>query len=400
MTAGMALSTVLSAVSIFLLARWLGPAEFGLYATALAVTIIVVDSVELAISNSIIKFSSRNRLEDKEYLNYGFKLKLKLGIAVGVIFAALSYYLAGWLHPQLKWPLVFSALFIPAAFWSRFPRSILKAQKRFLADSILENTTSAFRLIVIAWFYYSGKLTVITGLFGYLSGNLAALIAGSFMIDWSFIGVKVQEQVQHRFFKFQKWLTLGFIVAAIHSRIDAVMLLKLAGEQAAGIYQAAFRFFMPVVQMASVLSLVFAPRFASFPDLITARIYLYKAARLALVISLGVLLMLPLADWLVRLIFGPEYLAAVWPARWLSLGFFSFIAGSPWVAFLLYYAGKAKIFFYVNLLQLSLILSLNWWLIPRYQARGAAIASAITLVIINVLIVVISRQLAYEKKQA
>lgn len=396
-TAGMGLSTVLSAASVFLLARWLGPAGFGLYATALAVAVIVIDSLELAISNAIIRFSSRPGPETAGFIRYGFGLKLKWGLGAGAAFAALGYLLAGWVHPQLKQPLLVSALFVPVVFWSRFPRSLLKAQKRFLADSVLENITSFSRLAGVGLFYWVGKLTVVTGLFGYLGGNLAALAAGALLVNWSFLSAKITGRIKRRFFGFQKWLTFGFILAAVHSRLDAVLLLKLAGPEATGVYQAAYRFFMPVIQLASVLSLVFAPRFASFPDLATSRIYLFKAARLAAAIGLAVLLIIPVAGWLVELIFGAGYAAAVLPAQILAAGFFAFIAGAPWVSFLLYYGGRVKTFFYLNLVQLVLVAGLNLWLVPRLQAVGAALAASLTLITINGLIAAISGKLLYAK---
>lgn len=398
-TAGMILSTILSAASVFLLARFLGPADFGLYTAALAITVIVIDALELAISNSIIKFSSRGSPDSAEYLHFGFNLKLKLGFAVGAGFALLAYTAGSFIHPQLKWPLLTSALIIPAVFWSRFPRSILKARKRFLADVIVENITSGFRLAGVGWFYVISQLTVITGLISYLGGNLAGLLAGIIFVDWNFLHSKISRDSRRRFFKFQQWLTLGFIVAAVHNRIDSVMLLKLAGADVAGIYQAAYRFFMPVIQLASVLSLVFAPRFASFPDRATAGIYLGKAARLALSVGAAVLLIIPLSPWLVGLIFGGDYLAAIIPAQILAAGFFAFIAGAPWVAFLLYFASQAKAFFLINLLQLVLIVSLNWWLIPRFQAVGAAVAASVTLIVTNLLIAGVSCRWLYAGKK-
>lgn len=398
-TAGMALSTLLSAASIFLLARWLGPASFGLYATALAVAVIVTDALELAISNAIVKFSSRQGPEAAAFIHYGFKLKLRLGFLVGAGFALLSYLVADWIHPQLKLPLLVSALFVPVVFWSRFPRSLLRAQKRFLADSVLENITSSARLAGIGLFYWLGKLTIIAGLAAYLGGNLAALAVGVFLIDWKFLKAKIEAKVKRQFFGFQKWLTLGFIVAAVHSRIDTVLLLKLVGPEATGIYQAAYRFFMPVIQLASVLSLVFAPRFASFPDLATSRIYLFKAVRLSLLIGAAVLVMIPLAAWLVQLIFGAEYLGAILPVQILAIGFFGFIAGAPWVSFLLYFAAKAKTFFYLNLVQLVLIVGLNLWLTPRFQAVGAALAASLTLLLTNLLIAAVTWRLLYAKQK-
>jgi len=200
----------------------------------------------------------------------------------------------------------------------------------------------------------------------------------------------IDSSSRSRFFHFQKWLTAGFILAAIHGRIDSAIVLKLAGPDMTGFYQAAYRFFMPAVQFTGALSLVFAPRFASFANQREARAYLFKAAKLTSILSLGVLLMLPLAPWLVGLIFGPAYAAAVAPARILSLGFALFVVSAPFTAYLIYSVNRTKVFALINLVQLSLLVGLDYWLIPRFGANGAAAAAAAALVTVNLLIILLA----------
>ncbi|OIN89650.1 hypothetical protein AUJ59_01010 [Candidatus Beckwithbacteria bacterium CG1_02_47_37] len=383
---GMVFSTLLSAATIFLLARWLGPGDFGLYAASLAIAVIVTDSLELAISGSVVNFGAKNNALSQKLIKYGLILKLALGLGLGILAAVLAKPVSGWINPALNQPLYLVALIIPLNFLMRFPRSVLQSQRRFWADSSLEVITSLGRFLSVAGFYFSGSLTVITGLWAYLSGAVAALMIGSALISWKFLKERIDQETRRHFFQFQKWLTIGFILAAIHGRMDTAILLKLAGPAATGIYQAAFRFFMPVMQLAAALSLVFAPRFASFVTRQEARIYLKKAAKLTLLLGLGVLLMLPLAPWLVSLIFGSAYSSAVLPARILSLGFALFIVMAPFTAYLIYSVNRTRVFALINFLQLLLLLILDYWLIPNFGAVGAAIASAVTLISVNLLI--------------
>ncbi len=394
-TTGMGLSTILSALSIFLIARFLGPAGFGLYVTALGLSIIVIDSLELAISGSIINFSSRKTIKAQQFIKYGFKLKLVLGVLIGIIFATLSQLIAPNLHSDLTKPLLIASVFIPIVFLHRFPRSILQSQKRFLSDISIEVVTSLFRLLSILSFYYFFKLTVLTALLSYLLGALFAFLYGSIFINWSFLRAKVTQSTKQNFFSFQKWLTLGFILAAIYGRIDSAILLKLVGPEITGIYQAAFRFFMPILSFTAVLSLIFAPRFASFNSFKIAKTYLKKALLLSLGFSVLVLLIIPLAPFFVNLIFGPSYKAAILPTQILSLGFFAFVAGAPLSAHLIYSTKRTKTFFLINLIQLSLLVSLDFLLVPQLGAVGAALAVSTTLIIINLILLVLA--LSYEK---
>jgi len=384
-TIGLALSTLLSAAYIFLLARILGPADFGLYSTALALAVIVIDSFDLAINNSIVKFASQKKGDSNGFIKYGFFLKLFLGIGLTIAFALISQPLAELLHPQLKKPLLLASLVILANFLYRFPRSLLQAKKKFFKDSLLEVSGGFFRLTSVALFYWFFKLTALTAIFVYIFGASASFIIGAFFISWKFLSADINKKIKHDFFSFQKWLTIAFIIAAIHARIDSALLLNLKGPEITGIYQAGYRFFIPVMQFAAVLSLIFAPRFASFSNNQQIRTYLLKAAKLTLALSLLVLLIIPLAPWLIKLIFGIKYLQAVLPTQILSLGFAAFIAGSPFVSHLIYSTARTKLFFLINLIQLILIIVLDFLLIPSLGAVGAALAVSISLIIINIL---------------
>jgi O-antigen/teichoic acid export membrane protein len=387
-TGGMALSTLLSAANVFLLARWLGPSGFGLYIASLAIAVIVTDSLELAISGSVVNFGAKNDERSQRLIKHGFILKLVLGLGLGILVAILSHPLALWLNPSLENPLYLVAVIIPLNFLMRFPRSVLQSQKRFWADSSLEVIISLGRLLATVGFYLGASLTVVTGLLAYLLGALAALIIGSALISWQFLRARVDRETRRHFFKFQKWLTVGFILAAVHGRIDTTILLKLAGASATGIYQAGFRFFMPVMQLSAALSLVFAPRFASFATAEEARTYLKKASKLTSLLSLGVLLLLPLAPFLVQLIFGSDYQTAVGPTRILTLGFVWFILAAPFSAYLVYSKKETKFFALINLIQLVLLVGLDLWLIPRLGAIGAAWAMTGVLTVVNALIVI------------
>ncbi len=394
-TIGMGLSTILSALSIFLIARFLGPAGFGLYVTALGLSIIVIDSLELAISGSIINFSSQATNSAKQFIKYGFKLKIIIGILVGLLFAIISQLLAPLLHADLTQPLLVASIFIPIVFLQRFPRSVLQAQKRFLSDISIEIATSLFRLLSVLVFYYYFQLTVITALTSYLLGAMLAFIFGSFFISWKFLKTKITPIVKKNFFSFQQWLTLGFVLAAIHGRIDSAILLKLTGPETTGVYQAAFRFFMPVLSFTAVLSLIFAPRFASFSNSKLAKIYLKKALLLSLSLSSLVLLIIPLAPFFVNLIFGSDFKSAILPTQILALGFFSFVAGAPLAAHLIYSTKRTKTFFLINLTQLVLLVTLDLSLIPLLGAIGAALSTSITLLAINSIMLFLA--LSYEK---
>ncbi|MCX6816318.1 MAG: oligosaccharide flippase family protein [Candidatus Beckwithbacteria bacterium] len=381
-TIGMGISTVLSALSIFFIARFLGPSGFGLYVSALAVVVIITDSLELAISNSLVKFAAGTD-RPRAFIKFGFYLKLFLGLVLGLLFTFASQPLATLIQPQLKTPLLVASGIIPAVFLLRFPRSVLQAQKRFISDSVIDVSTNLLRLLFILSFYYFFHLTVELALVAYVLGALTAFLVGASLISWRFLASPLDVSVKRKFFNFQKWLTLGFIVAAIHGRIDSILLLRFSGPSATGIYQAAYRFFMPAIQLAAALSLVFAPRFASFDTGKKTRQYLTKATILSLSLACLSLAIIPLSPWLVNLIFGQKYNLSIPLVRILAFGFAAFLAGAPFTSHLIYSTHRTKLFLLINLCQLILLITLDFILMPLYGSYGAAWAITVTLVIIN-----------------
>src|SRR3989344_4080836 len=201
-TTGMVVSTILSAASAFLLARWLGPDQFGLYMAALALAVIITDALDLAISGAIVNFGAKGGEARAGLLKYGFYLKLGLGLSLSLGFALISQPLARWLYPALSQPLLAAALIIPVAFLQRFPASVLQSQKRFWADSAIEMSTSCLRLVVVGGFYFAGRLTPVTGLIGYFAGILASFLIGSCLISWKFLAAPIDKTIRLSFFHF------------------------------------------------------------------------------------------------------------------------------------------------------------------------------------------------------
>ena len=67
------------------------------------------------------------------------------------------------------------------------------------------------------------------------------------------------------------------------------------------------------------------------------------------------------------------------------------------MAYLIYAADQTKLFLLVNLLQLVLLVSLDFALVPKLGAIGAATATSTTLITVNLLMAALA--LFYVKKK-
>ena len=176
----------------------------------------------------------------------------------------------------------------------------------------------------------------------------------------------------------QSWpLVVAGLSVAVYMRIDQIMLGQLSGDMAAGVLSAAVRisevwYFVPVAILGSV-----APILASTyqESALRYRLQLARVGRVLVWLAIGVaVVMTMLADLVVRWLYGPEYRVAgvvlaihSWGGVFVCLG----LVGSNCLLNL----GLLRFSMYQTCIGALVNIALNVFLIPRYGAVGAAVAT-------------------------
>jgi O-antigen/teichoic acid export membrane protein len=169
---------------------------------------------------------------------------------------------------------------------------------------------------------------------------------------------------------------LEFVVA-LYSRAS-YFLLHSAGAVVQGEYAAADRLLKPVMAVAAAVFLSSLPTVAALvanrQHAVLQSSYRRSVVQVALSFLPIAALAWFLAGWLLRR-FVPEYAAAIWPFRVLVVGaFFMFLnmLSTTYIIAL----GKFRTIMVVAVLNLFVYLVVALYLIPRYGAIGAAIATS------------------------
>lgn len=370
---GNMISSILGAVFFFLLAHKLGASRFGIFNVVIAVMITSADLFDIAINNAMVSFGTkigqrgwvlRDGLKRKLFLTV--VLSFLIWIARGVICSVLG-------RPELNAPLGIGISLIAAKSLYSFVKTSLQIVKKFYLDAIVDILAPAIRIGLLYLLILNGIDNLKASLWSYSAGLVLPLII-CFPLIWRLLREKSDKKDQLKFSKFQTWMTISFFFSAISSRLDVFFLARFTSLEIVGWYQAAFRLFMPIQQLASSLSRVFAPRHAMFFKDEEADKYTKKGIWLSSGLAFSILFTIPLFRLVIPVVYGTEFMLAINMSYWLIPYFMFFLFLTPWWSKLLYYHARAKTFALLSILQLLLTLILMPFTIWIFGVNGASIA--------------------------
>lgn len=179
---------------------------------------------------------------------------------------------------------------------------------------------------------------------------------------------------------------------------DIIMLSFFFEEKHIGIYNASQRLADISGIALFAVNAIATPKFAEFfsrRDMNGLERTVVKSTKLILIISLPIILILVVFPKTILRINGAEFVSGYLALIFLCVGkFFNSIAGS--VGYILQMTNNQKIFRNVMVFAALLNVMLNFLLIPKFNYNGAALASMITVITWNViLILVIKKRLGF-----
>jgi PST family polysaccharide transporter len=226
----------------------------------------------------------------------------------------------------------------------------------FLAAAVIRILLIYFRAPL--WSFAAAQVAELA--FGALGMALAYAYNGGRIKQWQFEAQRALELLK------QSWpVMLTGMSIMIYMRIDVVMLKLMQGDHAVGIYGTATRlseawYFVAVAIVSSVSPAIIKAK--ADPALYYGRI----AKLFSLLTLIGIFLGAAVAlcsHWIIRVLYSEE-----------------FIAAAPVLAVHIW----ASVFVFLGLGQDPWNIALNFWLIPRYSALGAALATVVSYAIASV----------------
>lgn len=374
-------------ITFVVMARYLGPENFGVIGTAVAYATFINIVTDYGLSVSTMRLAAANPDCLQETVSKAFGTKFLLTGAVTAIVGVVAFALI----PPPRLPIFIMTYLGTAAYaFADLTMIAARARRRFDLEAAIVVVTSIVMMAVVAGTAYASRNSELTALAFMITRLLYLAIAKQVLrrqlgirIDW----LRPFSEV---------WTTLrlssGYaadsILTTLSSQIDVLIFGVLLSSFDIGIYQAGARLVQVIMPFAVVLSTVYLPVLSATAINGEAQAFRHNARRitfeftgLAIVIGLGFVVLGPLFT---QAIYGEHY-STLMPL-WTGFGLFALLrlmASAYGIQLVALGAIKERLF--ANVATLAVFLVAAQWAIPRYGLPAAAwvlAASSITTVLI------------------
>lgn len=376
-------SALINLVFFAMVTRKLGPELFGLFALCMTTTYLIKDFVDIAMDSALLRFVPQAKI----HLQQAY---LKQILITKVIYITLAIILGGIFRDSLS-QLIFHqslpGLILLTTIWSltqslvSFTTTVFQARKNFSFAAQLITGGSLTRLILLfislSLNYFSvASLITISFLADIIIFTLAISIIGA-----NFLSSHPPTGLNRRLLKFGLPLVATSASGILSDKVNVYITNYYSTPAQVGLLTAAVRLFTPVQSLSGSLSRVFGSRQASFASTANARLYLYKSLSLSAILASGLIFTSLFSETIIGILYGPDFMDASLVFQILTFGFGLFLLQVPLNSYLLYYLGRSDYMAYLSLVQLVVIVVLNFMFIPRFGITGAAIAFSLSIMV-------------------
>ena len=359
-------------------ARYLGPAQFGSLNFAVAFVALFGSVTTLGLEGIVVREILHHGEETHEILGTTLALRSSASlVAVGVSIAILRL-----IQPRDRQALLLVSILSLALMFQAFDTidSFFQSQVRSKITVWAKNGAFlVFAAVRVSLIYAKAPLWMFAaamtgeGALGAAGLALGYRLTGGKMFSWR------SSKKRAIFLLQQSWpVILSGMAIMIYMRLDAVMLKMMQGDFAVGLYSAATRvsevwYFIPVAIVSSV-----SPAIMRAKD--NLELFYGRLRKLFSLMTLSACLVgsiVALASHaIIRILYSNSYSGAapvlavhIWASVFVFLG----VAQSPWDIS----KNMLKLSLYRTISGAIINVAMNLYLIPRYSAMGAAVATVV-----------------------
>jgi O-antigen/teichoic acid export membrane protein len=369
---------------------------YGLYVAVYSSALLLGPITALGLDSTMLRFLSIYHAQSEQDLAAGllrfvFWMTLILGLLCAALFYLSAPFVAHMIYHQDAYalPLKEIALLIPLIALQLVISSGLQAlraiKRKVLVDRLLQPVLSLVLLVV----FYRLGLRLEALILATICGYLASVVAGELLLSKTSkqLVSNVSPRLEAKaWLRFALPISLNSLMLNTMGYTDVLFLAAFATAAQVGLYAAADRVSFLVLMPNYALRVIFTP--------LIARYYargeheqLASLSRLIMkwmfTISWPVFLCFCIFHEAILGIFSRGYTAAGMVLVIVSFGNLVDM-GTCVTGTLLLMMGKTRLILVDSIAVIAINIGLSFWLVPRFNIIGAAVATALTTIIINI----------------
>lgn len=366
--AGNVASSVFGIVFVIIAARTLGPDNWGIVAAVTGLIPILLSLTDLGVNAAFFQYAagrweSQKREAEQAYKTVLLIRLLTLGAVSGflVLFAKQASLII-FSVPDANL-IIFAVLGLFAISLFDFQVFAIQSRQNWRVAAALIAAVNVVRVGLVFVLWKQNLITVPAVLLAYIGSSFILFVVSLVWLRGIPRFELGSRDLISSFASFSAWMGGNKIISTISSRIDVLILIQLAGSFETGIYAAANRLAMGVPLVAGSFATVLAARFAAFNQIDQARAFFKKSFALSVIFAMGIAIGIFAAPLIVSF-FGEEYLRSTSVLQWLLVAIIPLALSTPPVTLLIYYFKKPHIITYMSVVQLVIVLFINFAFVP------------------------------------
>lgn len=368
-------------VFVYFAARYLGREGIGQYTLAFSYLIIFQTFSQVGIGELLIREVARHKEEVNRYIPNAIFIRLIFSV-IAFLLLVLIMRLTGYSHKTTLVISIIGLSLIPAAATTVYTWVLIGFEKmEYIAISTI--STGILKIMIGVPLLLMGYSIIAIAVM-FLLLNVLSMVLELLFVKRNVARTRPKFSLDYKFSMYLLKSALPFIFISIFvvifNRIDTVMLSKMKGIVEVGIYGAAYKF-LGFFQMATgsfnvsiypVLSKFFQSSRYSFNNVIQ------KSLKFELIILLpSVVLCFIFADKIILLFYGKKFVDSILVLKILVLAAIPFCLNYTFSRAVIS-SNNQRVTVRIAGINVIANILLNFLLIPRYGAAGAAFATLVT----------------------
>jgi len=308
---------VISYVRIAILARILTPSQFG----AADIVLLTLSITEIFTETGINIFLIQQKEKIDKYISTAWVISIVRGLLIALAILIFASSIAQFFSSQIAYNLLIASIFVPI-FRGFINPSIAKFVKDLQFRKEFYNRTSIFFVESVVSVIFAFMLhSPIAIIYGLITGALFEVIL-SFLIAKPQPRFKFEGELFKQVISRGKWLTATGIFNYLYHNGDNIVVGKLLGTGALGLYQRAYSIsILPITEVSDTFGKVTLPVFVKMSDDIPRlkRAYLRSVMTIsAIVVPTGALIFM-FPELVIKIILGSQWISAASTLQVLSV---------------------------------------------------------------------------------